>query len=214
MRMVDSYIHAVAEEFDRRMALDPLRAFAAFPRPHPKQEAFFSDDETREVHFLGANRTGKTKALCARVARRVRSGSVKSIWIVTRSSAAARTPTIGPTHGPIPPLRAAGPNPPRNPPWASLTSCSASGRPNFPGTSILTAPGCSKPAGSTPKAVGPPRGRRPNPSHPSTTLRRWTNRPTDKRGFGNSASPPTTGVRFGDPFQSVTSNSLPAASNQ
>lgn len=84
------YAAAVADEWGRRAEADALRRFSAFPLPHPKQQSFFEDDETREVLFLGANRSGKTIALCARAARRVRSGAAKLIWIVSPSNAMSR----------------------------------------------------------------------------------------------------------------------------
>jgi phage terminase large subunit-like protein len=83
------YAAAAADEFGRRQEADPLRHFAAFPRPYPKQQQFYEDDTTREVHMLGANRTGKTKVACARAARLFRAG-VGPIWIVSRSNASTR----------------------------------------------------------------------------------------------------------------------------
>src|SRR5215813_10542999 len=80
------YAAACADEYGRRLDADALRAF----RPHPKQAEFFEDDATREVHMLGANRSGKTIALCARVARLVRTGVAKKIWIVSKTNAATR----------------------------------------------------------------------------------------------------------------------------
>jgi hypothetical protein len=89
--MLDAYTADVAEEFGRRLDGDPLRRFATFPKSHPKQQDFYQDDTTRELHLLTANRWGKTKALCARVARRIRwDPTVQTIWIVTRSAAASR----------------------------------------------------------------------------------------------------------------------------
>ena len=83
------YAADCADEWGRRAATDALRTFASFPRPYPKQEAFFLDDDTREVHLLGANRTGKTKAVAARAARLFRSG-VGPLFIISRSNAATR----------------------------------------------------------------------------------------------------------------------------
>jgi hypothetical protein len=48
------------------------------------------NDVQREVLLLGANRSGKTIALCARVARRVREGSARLVWIVSPSNAMSR----------------------------------------------------------------------------------------------------------------------------
>jgi phage terminase large subunit-like protein len=84
------YASACADEFGRRFEEDPLRKFASFPEPYPKQEEFYLDDETREAHLLGANRTGKTICVCARAARRVRTGKAKLIWIVSRSNSTTR----------------------------------------------------------------------------------------------------------------------------
>lgn len=85
-----SYAAAVAEEFGRRIEDDALRHFRSYPLPYPKQHEFVEDDETREALMLGANRSGKTIALCARVARRVRSGAAKVVWIVSPSNAMSR----------------------------------------------------------------------------------------------------------------------------
>jgi hypothetical protein len=85
-----AYAADVADEFGRRIANDALRHFRTYPKAYPKQQDFVEDDTTREVHFLGANRAGKTMALCARVARRVRSGKAKRIIIVSRSAATNR----------------------------------------------------------------------------------------------------------------------------
>src|SRR5215475_10031585 len=80
------YAAACADEYGRRLESDALRAFA----PYPKQAEFFSDDDTREVHMLGANRSGKTIALCARAARLVRDGLARKLWIVSKTNAATR----------------------------------------------------------------------------------------------------------------------------
>jgi phage terminase large subunit-like protein len=89
--MLDAdYVTEVADEFGRRLAADALRAFAGFPKPYPKQADFYEDDATREVYMLGANRSGKTIAACARAARRVRDGRVGRLWIVSRSNASTR----------------------------------------------------------------------------------------------------------------------------
>src|SRR5262249_2111125 len=77
---------ACADEYGRRLDADALRAFS----PHPKQAEFFADDTTREVHMLGANRSGKTIALCARAARLVRDGIARKLWIVSKTNAATR----------------------------------------------------------------------------------------------------------------------------
>ena len=84
------YAADCADEFGRRMASDALRAFRAFPKPYPQQQSFVEDDSTREVHMLGANRSGKTIALCARVARLVREGAARRVWMVSRSNASTR----------------------------------------------------------------------------------------------------------------------------
>ena len=80
------YGAAAAEEYGRRLDTDALRAFT----PHPKQAEFYEDDDTREVHMLGANRSGKTIALCARAARLVRDGLARKLWIVSKTNAATR----------------------------------------------------------------------------------------------------------------------------
>src|SRR5262249_59107432 len=80
------YGAAAAEEYGRRLDTDALRAFT----PHPKQAEFYEDDDTREVHMLGANRSGKTIALCARAARLVRDGLAQKLWIVSKTNAATR----------------------------------------------------------------------------------------------------------------------------
>jgi hypothetical protein len=84
------YAAACADEFDRRIETDALRQFRAFPKPHPKQQDFVEDDQTREVIFTGANRSGKTIGACARAARRVRSGAARVIWIVSPSNSLSR----------------------------------------------------------------------------------------------------------------------------
>lgn len=84
------YIAEAADEFGRRLDADALRQFGAFPKPYPKQEDFYADDDTREVYMLGANRSGKTIAACARAARRVREGGAQRLWIVSRSNASTR----------------------------------------------------------------------------------------------------------------------------
>src|SRR5215475_13369553 len=81
-----AYALDCADEYGRRIARDALRIFT----PHPKQAEFFGDDTTREVHMLGANRSGKTIALCARAARLVRTGIAKKLWIVSKTNAATR----------------------------------------------------------------------------------------------------------------------------
>ncbi|HMB37380.1 MAG TPA: terminase family protein [Methylomirabilota bacterium] len=85
-----AYAAEVVDEWERRVATDALRHFRSFPKAHPKQQQFVEDDDTREVLLLGANRSGKTIALCARVARRLRSGAAKLIWIVSPSNAMSR----------------------------------------------------------------------------------------------------------------------------
>jgi phage terminase large subunit-like protein len=72
------------------LTADALRRFRAYPVSYPKQQRFVEDDEQREVLLLGANRSGKTIALCARVARRVREGSARLVWIVSPSNAMSR----------------------------------------------------------------------------------------------------------------------------
>jgi phage terminase large subunit-like protein len=84
------YAVEVADEYGRRIEQDALRRFAAFPKPYPEQREFYEDDTTREVHLLGANRSGKTIAACARAARRVRYGGADRVWIVSRSNASTR----------------------------------------------------------------------------------------------------------------------------
>jgi hypothetical protein len=81
------YAAACADEYGRRIARDSLQSFAPYA---PQQLTFFTDDTTREVHLLGANRSGKTIALCARVARVVRTGVAKKVWIVSKTNAATR----------------------------------------------------------------------------------------------------------------------------
>lgn len=83
------YAAAAADEFGRRVELDALRRFAAFPKPYPAQQEFYENDEIREMHMLGANRSGKTIALCARAARLFREG-LGPIWIISRSNASTR----------------------------------------------------------------------------------------------------------------------------
>ena len=80
------YAVECADEYGRRLQTDALERF----EPYAKQEEFCLDDDTREVHMLGANRSGKTIALCARVARLVRSGLAQKIWIVSKTNAATR----------------------------------------------------------------------------------------------------------------------------
>ena len=84
------YAHAVADEWGRRVAADRLRSFRAYPQPYPKKQQFVEDDTIREDMLLGANRSGKTIALCARVARRVRTGGARLIWIVSPSNSMSR----------------------------------------------------------------------------------------------------------------------------
>jgi phage terminase large subunit-like protein len=85
-----AYAAEVADEWGRRAEADALRLFRSYPKAYPKQQAFVEDDATREVLLLGANRSGKTIALCARVARRVRSGEARLVWIVSPSNAMSR----------------------------------------------------------------------------------------------------------------------------
>jgi len=84
------YSAEVADEWSRRVTADALRQFRAYPQPYPKQQQFVEDDVQRETLLLGANRSGKTIALCARVARRVREGSARLVWIVSPSNAMSR----------------------------------------------------------------------------------------------------------------------------
>src|SRR5215813_12642675 len=85
-----AYTAEVADEWSRRVDADALRQFRAYPRPYPKQQRFVEDDVQRETLLRGANRSGKTIALCARVARRVREGSARLVWIVSPSNAMSR----------------------------------------------------------------------------------------------------------------------------
>src|SRR5262247_1599318 len=80
------YAAECADEYGRRLVRDALARF----EPYPKQQILFADDETREVHMLGANRSGKTIALCARAARLVRDGIARKLWIVSKTNAATR----------------------------------------------------------------------------------------------------------------------------
>ena len=84
------YAAEIVDEWERRVSQDALRHFRDYERPYPKQRDFVEDDDAREVLFVGANRSGKTIGLCARVARRLRSGSAKLIWIVSPSNAMSR----------------------------------------------------------------------------------------------------------------------------
>src|SRR5262249_39147445 len=83
------YAAECADEFGRRFDKDALRAFRSYPRAYPEQQDFVEDDDTREVHMLGANRSGKTIGLCARAAKLFREG-LGPIWIVSRSNASTR----------------------------------------------------------------------------------------------------------------------------
>lgn len=80
---------------------DGLRQFERTNRekPHPKQDAFVNDDEHREVMFIGANRSGKSKGLAARIAKRVRRDGIKRLWIVAPSMAMARQNVLTPLLG-------------------------------------------------------------------------------------------------------------------
>jgi hypothetical protein len=82
---------------------DGLRVFERTNRekPHPKQDAFVNDDEHREVMFIGANRSGKSKGLAARIAKRVRRDGIKRLWIVAPSMAMARQNVLAPLFGDI-----------------------------------------------------------------------------------------------------------------
>jgi len=85
-----AYGKEIVDEWERRVQADALRLFRRFPRPYPKQQQFVENDDVREDLLLGANRSGKTIALCARVARRLRSGEAKLIWVVSPSNAMSR----------------------------------------------------------------------------------------------------------------------------
>jgi phage terminase large subunit-like protein len=85
-----AYAKEIADEWERRVDADALRQFRAFPKPYPKQQQFVENDDVREDLLLGANRSGKTIAVCARVARRLRSGAARLIWIVSPSNAMSR----------------------------------------------------------------------------------------------------------------------------
>lgn len=85
-----AYAKEIADEWERRVEADALRQFRSFPKAYPKQQQFVEDDDVREDLLLGANRSGKTIAVCARVARRVRSGAARLVWIVSPSNAMSR----------------------------------------------------------------------------------------------------------------------------
>src|SRR5262249_23060728 len=85
-----SYAREMCEEGERRVEADAWRQFRAFPRPYPKQQQFVENDALREDLLVGGNRSGKTIALCARVARRLRSGAARLIWVVSPSNAMSR----------------------------------------------------------------------------------------------------------------------------
>ena len=85
-----SYAKEICDEWERRVEADALRQFRSFPRPYPKQQQFVENDALREDLLIGGNRSGKTIALCARVARRLRSGAARLIWVVSPSNAMSR----------------------------------------------------------------------------------------------------------------------------